>query len=154
MLADKVARALSDSHVLRLDDFIIDRLQGPGWSGGYDWRRFESVLRDIRAGKDLRYQRYDWEKDALAEWTDEALPPLVIVEGIRLLQTKLMRYFDLTIWIDRPIEEAAERGIARDRKAGADQQHLGEWTKTWIPQDVEYAKLFKPQSIADILYRD
>ncbi|HMI09969.1 MAG TPA: NB-ARC domain-containing protein [Candidatus Saccharimonadales bacterium] len=156
-LAERLASHFKDSTLLQLDNFLINRGEGSGWSGGYDWKRFEHVLLDAKAGKDLHYQWYDWPKDETKDWIDQPLPPLLIVEGVRLLQPNLHPYFDLKIWIDCSIETATEQGKARDRanKADADfdiESHIRKWDDIWIPKEKEYLAHFSPTKDADILY--
>src|SRR4051812_33407348 len=85
-LAERLKACFSDSTLLQLDNFLINRGEGEGWQGGYDWARFEQVLQNIHAGKDLHYQWYNWERDETKGWIDQPLPSLVIVEGVRILQ--------------------------------------------------------------------
>jgi uridine kinase len=153
-LAEKLKNHFNGSTWIQLDNFIVNRAKGDSWDSGYDWNRLESVLKDVRAGKELHYQFYDWQKDALTGWIDVSpLPKLIIVEGIRLLQTKLLPYFDVRVWIDCPIEIAAKRGIERDRKRGVDEAHIAQWETNWIPKDKTFYKMFKPDENADFLYK-
>src|ERR1700691_5883695 len=94
-LAKQLEAHFGDSNLLQLDNFLINHGEGEGWRGGYDWARFEQVLKDVKAGKDLHYQWYRWERDETKDWIDEPLRPLIIVEGVRLLQPDLLPYFDL-----------------------------------------------------------
>lgn len=147
---------IRDDQMVRLDNFLINRGEGEGWRGGYDWVRFESLLQDIKAGKDLHYQWYNWEKDETVGWIDAPLPPVAIVEGVRLLQPSLNQYYDLTIWIDCPLEVATKRGKARDRNNKTDvnfdiEAHIKKWDDVWVPKEKEYLETFDPKQV-DILY--
>jgi uridine kinase len=158
-LAKKVKDYFSDSTWVQLDNFLINHGQGEGWAGGYDWNRLEGVLRDIQDGKDLHYQAYDWHQDALTNWyIDEKLPKLVIVEGVRILNPRLMPYFDLTIWIDVDADTATARGMNRDRGNWGDktdlaglQAHLDTWHTVWAPKDKEFFEKFHPDKKADFI---
>jgi uridine kinase len=146
-----------DATLLQLDNFLVDHGEGPGWAGGYDWDRFESVLQDIKAGKDLHYQWYNWHTDETKDWIDQPLPRIVIAEGVRLLQPKLLPYFDHTIWIDCPLEVATERGKARDRankpSDGYDiEAHIRKWDEEWTPKEREFDSLFHPADQAELLW--
>lgn len=153
-LAEKLKNHFKDSTWIQLDNFIVNRAKGDNWDSGYDWNRLESVLKDVRDGKELHYQFYDWHKDALTGWIDVSpLPKLIIVEGIRLLQTKLLPYFDVRVWIDCPIEIASQLGIERDRKNGVDENHIAEWQTNWIPKDKTFYSMFKPDENADFLIK-
>lgn len=89
ILAERLKNQFPGSTLLQLDNFLINHGEGEGWQGGYDWERFEGVLKDIQAGKDLHYQWYNWEKDETKDWVEQPLPSLVIVEGVRILQPNL-----------------------------------------------------------------
>ncbi len=157
-LAEKLHEHFQDSSLLQLDNFLVNHGEGDGWQGGYDWERFENVLKDIQAGKDLHYQWYNWDKDETKDWINQPLPPLVIVEGVRLFSPELMKYFDLTIWVDVYLEVATQRGKARDaaNKSNDDPAeiaaHLAKWDEVWTPKEEEFLDLFKPSENADIRY--
>ncbi|MGZ6004783.1 MAG: uridine kinase family protein [Candidatus Saccharimonadales bacterium] len=158
-MAEKIMNSFDSSTWVQLDNFLINHGQGEGWAGGYDWERFESVLKNIKIGNDLHYQWYDWHKDDLSEgWIDEKLPQVIVVEGCRILQPQLMQYYDLSVWIDVDLETATKRGIARDRKSWqnkSDQQgleeHLSNWPNVWVPKDKEYADKFHPEKLTDFV---
>ena len=159
-VAEKIKNHFPDSTCIQLDNFLINRGRGEGWAGGYDWQRFEQVLTDVQAGKDLHYKFYDWHKDALSDgYIDQKLPSLVIVEGVRILQPDLRAYYDLSIWIDVDLDTATKRGQARDRQNWQDKSdrhgleaHLNTWHKTWAAKDKEFYEKFHPDQLADVIY--
>lgn len=157
-LAEKLNARFKDSTKLQLDNFLINHGEGAGWQGGYDWERFEQVLKDIKTGKDLHYQWYNWEKNETRDWINQPLPALVIVEGVRLFQPELMKYFDLSIWVDVSIDIATEYGKARDRRNKSNESpevikaHLAKWDAVWIPKEKEFVGLFKPRENADVKF--
>lgn len=156
-LAKKLKYQFPASTLIQLDNFLVNRGQGAGWAGGYDWSRLENLLKNVKNGNNLHYRAYDWKKDSLTEeYIDEKLPSLIIVEGVRLLQPKLLPYFDLTVWIDVDIDTASQRGIRRDEQNWEDKAdkhglaaHLNSWHTTWRPKDEEYFEKFRPDKIAD-----
>ena len=155
-LANNLKAHFSNATLLQLDNFLINRGEGEGWRGGYNWERFEQVLKDIQAGKDLHYQWYNWAKDETKEWIDQPLTPLVIVEGVRILQPNLKQYYDLSVWIDCPLDVSTEQGKSRDRINAPDnsydiEAHLEKWDRVWVPQEKEFETLFNPAGSADIL---
>jgi uridine kinase len=143
---------LAGRQVVRLDDFIVNRAQGEGALGGFDWKRLAGVLEDVGAGRRLRYQGTDFDGRPYSWQFDEELPPVVIVEGVRLLRPELSDYFDLSIWIDCTLEAAAARGLRRDREGGADETHLELWELEWVPKDRDYFEAYRPDLLADVLY--
>lgn len=158
-LAEKLKAHFSNSTLLQLDNFLINHGEGMGWRGGYDWSRFEQVLKDIQAGKDLHYQWYNWEKNETKDWINQPLPRLVIVEGVRIFQPNFRQYFDLEIWIDRTLEESTTQGKNRDRANGPSdtfdvEAHIQKWDDVWVPKEKEFDALFNPSATADILFKE
>ena len=145
---------VADRQVVRLDDFIVNRAQGEGPLGGFDWERLAAVLTDVGAGRRLCYQGTDFEGRPYPWRFDEELPAVVIVEGVRLLRPELSEHFDLSIWIDCPLALAAERGKQRDRAGGVTDEHLAIWDREWLPKDKLYFERHRPDALADLLYRD
>ncbi len=143
--------SLREGQVIRLDSFIVDRGVGEGLLGGFDWERLRAVLEDVRAGRPLSYISNDFDGTPRAR-VQEELPAIVIVEGIRLLRAELDGYFDLRVWIDCPLEIAAERGRRRDAEQGAAAAHLGIWEQEWIPKDAAYFEAHRPDLRAEILF--
>lgn len=153
---------LIDGQIIHLDNFIIDRAEGSGTLGGYDWDRLEKVLSDVKNGNRLYYQVYDWPNDQLTDWyINEPLPPVVVVEGIRLLQPRFNQYFDIRVWIDCPLELATARGKKRDRENRKKSQdtnydietHIAKWDEIWAPKDKTYFDEFQPKELADFIYK-
>jgi uridine kinase len=142
---------LRDGQVLRLDDFILDRARGEGMLGGFDWARLTGVLEDVRAGRRLHYTPNDFYGVPEGRQVDEELPEVVLVEGVRLLRAELERFFDLTVWIDCPIELATARGKERDRRNGVGEQELAIWEQEWDPKERDYFAAFRPDLIADVV---
>ncbi len=159
-LAEHLVAHFENATKLQLDNFLVNRGQGPGWRGGFDWERLAGVLADATAGRPLRYRWYEWEADALSEaYVDEPARQLVIVEGVRLIQPELLQHFDLTVWLDVPGEVATERGIRRDRTSkpwdpAELEIHIRRWHDTWVPKDAEYYTACRPRDTADFLYTD
>lgn len=156
-LAKSLRNHFEDSTLLQLDNFLVNHGDGEGWMGGYDWQRFEQVLKDIRAGKDLHYQWYDWDKNETKNWINQPLPSLIIVEGVRIFQSNLKKYYDLTIWIERSLEESTTQGKIRDNSNKTNENfnleaHIQKWDKIWVPKEKEFVAIFDPIHNADILY--
>ncbi|MEV0705904.1 AAA family ATPase [Saccharopolyspora sp. NPDC050389] len=108
-LAAQLAEALP-AQVVHMDDLY------EGWSGmaGGVERLGAQVLDPLAAGRDGRYQRYDWHVGAFAEWHDVPRAPYLVVEGCG---AGARRFADLTtflVWVEAEDAERLTRGIERD----------------------------------------
>ena len=79
------------------------------------------------------------------------MPPVLIVEGIRLISDRTRDWFDLTVWIDLDPEAAGHRAKARNLLQGDDQAELDLWDTKWIPEGHAYERLERPQECADLV---
>jgi uridine kinase len=135
-----------DASTVQGDDFYRprrDRRAASGTGETFDWRRVQKeVLEPLKSGRPAHYQRYDWGRDALAEWREVA-PGRVIVEGICILRTELRSYFDYSIWVEAPSHQRLQRGLARDG-AEAHQQ----WNE-WMELEDTYVRAQRPEQHAD-----
>lgn len=149
-----LGRALAAQHggvVVELDDFYR-----PSWErhvpplqhgGNYDLPRVRAqVLDPLLAGAAARYQRYDWDEDALAEWHDISAGGLVIVEGTYALSYGLRDAYDVRIWVEAPYELRLARGVARDGEAARER-----WTGEWMPAEDAYVAAQDPVAVADLV---
>lgn len=154
-LARELAGLLPDATVVEFDDFYrpsrerqLRAAAGDREIGGdFDWRRILSqVLRPLAADEVARYQRYDWDRDELAEW--RRVPPVgvVIVEGNFSTRDELRDYYDLTIWVSAPYDARLRRGIERDGE-----QARGRWVNEWMPEEERYVEAFRPADQVDVV---
>ena len=140
-LAAGVADLLDEAHVICLDDFA--RPSELGW----DHDRFRrQVLDPLLAGRDARYQRWDWPTDSGAEWHRVPVGSVVIVEGVSSTRTELGDCWDLTIWVDTPRPIRLARGIRRDGEAMRSQ-----WIDIWMPEEDAYIAMHHPEQRADLI---
>jgi uridine kinase len=156
-LAKRLEGHYPNATLVQLDNFLTNHGEGEGINGGYDWQRFVDVVGDAKQGKALHYQWYDWHTDALAGFIDEPARPLVIIEGVRLLQPSVTDHVDLGVWIDCPLDEAMQRGIERDRRnkdwdEALIDEHIRKWHEVWAPKDRAFEESFAPRKIANLLY--
>jgi uridine kinase len=153
-LARQLMNLLGQAEVVSLDDFILNRLANlsSDWSTGFDWKRLvEQVLQPLSEGKDtITYERYDWSRNEAIDSRTIQLPVYLIVEGVGLLREDLKKYFDITVWINVPLEIASERGKSRDREV-YQVDHDALWANLWIPADKGYAEKHRPRENADFL---
>jgi uridine kinase len=133
------------AHVVAADDFYLPTARRPErLADHYDWRRLEQeVLLPVLTDRPVRYRRYDWTRDALAEWHAVPAGRPVIVEGVYVLRPGLRPYFTYTIWVDTPREVRLRRGLERD---GADAR--AQWD-AWMHSEDEYVRDVDPAQTAD-----
>jgi uridine kinase len=142
-LARAIQGEFPNSAIISGDDFAI-----PG--GGSDRKRIISqVLVPLSEGKTANYQRFDWPKQALAEWREVKPHGLIIFEGVSALGEDFNTYYDFRIWIDCAHELASQRGMERDKNIyGVDHDRM--WKEIWIPEEREYGKT-EPWKRADLI---
>ena len=145
-LAREIQSDFPGSKIITLDDFVISN-EEPA-----DRNRFlAQVLIPLSSGKLARYQRYDWQRQELAEWIEVAPKGLIIVEGVSTLGEDFNPYYDFRIWIDCPHELASKRGMERDRNV-YNVDHDRMWEEVWIKGEQEYAKT-EPWKRADLIIK-
>jgi uridine kinase len=154
VLADQISRELKRAHsvgLIQMDDFYLPNAARAGGSSevgaGFDWRRLEGqVLQPATKDQPLRYQRYDWATDALAEWHESSVR-VVIVEGIYSTRVELKKFYDFTIWVDCPRTIRLARGVERDGESARD-----DWLTKWMPEEDRYVSEQSPQTRANLVY--
>lgn len=156
-LAASLAADLEDCESVHLDDFILDRLsaRSKAWEG-FDWERLVAeVLQPASEGaQSIEYGVYDWSENKIMKKRKVPLKKCLLLEGVGLIRKDLMRYFDLTIWIDVPLEIASERGRERDSEQYNSPEHAALWDELWIPNDRDYFENQQPQLQVDYLLRN
>ena len=118
----------------------------------HDWRLIESLVRAARRAprpERLRFHYRWWTGETGVE--DHPMPPVLIVEGIRLLNDRTRGWFDLTVWIDMDPGSAGIRAKARNLLQGDDQDELDLWDTKWIPEGHAYADAERPEARADVV---
>ncbi|WP_235518641.1 uridine kinase [Cellulomonas sp. Leaf334] len=118
--------------VLHLDDLY------EGWSGleGSLWPRLSAqVLEPLRRGVPGRYQRYDWDSGAFAEWVDVPVPDLLVVEGCGSARRDVDPVAVLRVWVEAPDDLRLERGLARD---GAEARE--HWLTWMVDESAHFAR--------------
>lgn len=153
-LAGKLKDQLGDAEIVSIDDFITNRLdkRSDDWEG-FDRNRFiEEVLRPAKQGKEIRYQEYNWPEDKIIGWKTVPQSEYLIVEGCSLLHPDLISYYDNSIWIDFPLEEATARGMARDRSWGVDHDEM--WRTVWMPNEQDFLEKYRPDRLATCVHKE
>lgn len=151
-LADKLQHRfkLSSNQLIRIDHLYSRDPNGPGMLDQVDWVKLIQILENAHAGLPLRYEGRAYRGEKIC--VDADLPHVVITEGIRLLQPRLMEFFDIAIWIRCPQDLALERAKKRDLAQGEDPQTVALWDSDWGPKDKAYFDAFEPEKLATFLY--
>jgi uridine kinase len=140
-LARAIASAIAAVTIVPMDAFA--RPRRPGW----EWERLKhGVLGPLDRDETGRYQRHDWERDALAEW--HSVPPggIVVVEGVSAMKHELGAYWDLAVWVECPAATRLARGIARDGEPMRRQ-----WIDAWMPWEDAYVRDERPHERANLI---
>lgn len=148
--AMRLSDALKDAYVVSIDDFIVkERFVEPSWNTGmFDRQRLEQqVLRPATSNQTVSYQRLIWHQNVLS--APEPIPPVryLIVEGITAYHPDIAHYYDYKIWVDTPMETAAQRGRARDGSG----VNAAYWD-VWVQNDLDYCDQYHPERQADFIF--
>ncbi|MFN2582415.1 MAG: hypothetical protein ABR498_06715 [Candidatus Dormibacteria bacterium] len=86
--AARLVTCIGDAVVIPTDDFASWEDPLGGWP-----RVIEQVLEPLRNGCQPRWQRYDWRRRTLGEWTEVAsMPTFVVLEGVGAMRREFNRY--------------------------------------------------------------
>ena len=152
-LAQRLRRRFpEDSAVVGVDQLYSDNPMGPEILDQTNWDLMEIILADTRAGKPLRFVGKDFDSAPVV--VDQTAPRLLIVEGVKLFQPRLMPYFDVSVWIDCPHERALERAKSRDRMQGESDSDIARWDSHWGPIELRYVQTYQPRTMATFLYQE
>ena len=138
-LAAAVAAVLPDAVVVHVDDFARPSVE--------TWERdrfVAQVLVPLRAGRPARYERWDWASDASAGRSEVPVGVPVVVEGVSSTDERLGVPWDVTLWVDVPVEVRLARALARDGEAMQEQ-----WVERWMPAEDAYEAAQRPQERVD-----
>jgi uridine kinase len=122
--AGRLAGSLGGAPVVHTDDFASA-------DSPIDWapRLLDQVIGPLRGGRPGKYQRYDWVQQALAEWHDVPLAPVVVIEGVGAGRLEFAVALSFVIWIETPADLRVARGLERDGEG-----MLGFWQQ-WIADE-------------------
>lgn len=140
--------------IVEMDDFFrpsAERLPGDPRDkpigADFDWRRVrEQVLRPLAREETAHYQRYDWDRDQLAEWHAVAPGGIVIVEGVYATRAELAAYYDERIWMECPRATRLARGVARSGEAIRQV-----WERDWMVAEDVYVAAHSPAERAELV---
>jgi uridine kinase len=151
-LAAAITDARPDVQVVHGDDFYgPEERDWRSWTPRQGYERYfdhqrlaAELLQPLRQGQQGRFRRHDWEQNALADWVDVAPRGLIVVEGVYMLRPQLRPMWDLTVYVDVPLQIRAARQHARgENDAG--------WIERWMAAENYYEQVHNPASVADIV---
>jgi uridine kinase len=154
-LASQLQQSLSDADIISIDAFVTNHLsqRSADWEG-FDRARFrDEVLIPSTTGKPVCYGVYDWQENAITHHKTLKSAPFLILEGCSILHPSLMGYYSFSIWVDVPLEDATQRGMARDRNQGADAAWLQKWQNVWMPNERDFFEKYRPADHVDFIYK-
>ena len=139
-LAGSVAEGMGGVPIIPTDDFA-------SWEHPLDWweRLVNQVLRPLSEERPVRYQRFDWDRRALAEWREVPASPHLILEGVSASRNAFRPYLAATVWVETGRAERLRRGLARDGTSA-----LGLWEE-WMASEDEYVARERPHERADLV---
>jgi hypothetical protein len=114
-LAARVSEELGGVAIVHTDDFA-------SWENQFDWYRrlLDQLLRPLAEGQPVRYQRFDWERNVLAEWHEVPAFPLPDSGGSQCFARSVQTVsHGERLDTHRPGREASPRPRARRRGSSA-----------------------------------
>jgi len=143
-----------NSHLNKSEIVSIDSFSNHDWQRGSDWNNFdrnrfvEEVLRPARANTfPLSYINEPWPGIPETTITVSQVDYL-IVEGCSIFHPHLLPFYDYSIWVDCPLEEATRRGMWRDRHIHKNEQDYY-WQNIWMPNDRDFFDKYRPDLAAN-----
>lgn len=118
----------------------------------HDWPLIEALVESMKRVPPPGRLRFDyrwWGGETGVE--DHSMPPVLIIEGIRLISDRTQPWFDLAVWIDLDPEAAGGRAKARNLLQGDDEAELDLWDTKWIPEGHAYEQQERPRDHADLV---
>jgi uridine kinase len=150
-LANQLAQSLENAAVVQGDDFYLPSGVRPRADAAvgaqFDLDRLlRQVVAPAAAGMEVRYQRYDWDRDALATWI--SIPPgsTIIVEGIYATEQRLRDHYTFRIFCLADRQLRLRRGLDRDGEGARTQ-----WTDEWMPAEDHYIATQRPDLAAQLV---
>jgi uridine kinase len=146
-----LARQMRDACVVQVDDFYLpssERESRRGEVGAlFDLPRlYEQVVSPARTGAALRYQRYSWDRDVLADWIEVPAGAPVIVEGVYSMQERFRDAYCFTVFCTAGHDVRLRRGLDRDGE-----QARAMWVDEWMPAEERYREAEHPDEFADLV---
>ncbi len=149
-LANLLSEAL-DAPIISIDSFNKGLNDYSNWEL-MDFDRFEKeIIIPFYSGQTpLKYTHFSGESREEPKEVEINHNGIIIVEGVGIFRTELMKHYSYSIWIECPIDEATRRGKKRDREVWHNPKDEL-WEGIWKKNDLEYYELFKPNQEATIV---
>ncbi len=125
--------------VLHMDDFYanldptyrIGLDPAKGCDEYFDWRRVRRVLTDLKEGKAIAYEKFDWTRGTGLVPAEVARPArLLLLEGVYSCRPELEDLLDLKVLVESP------PGVRSDRRA--QRPDLAPWPDLWDAAERHY----------------
>jgi len=141
-VAERLRAAAPGAAVVHTDDVAW-------YESFFGWTELlvRGVLEPLHAGRAVAYRPPAWE--ARGRRGAIAVPagcPLVLLEGVGAGRRELARWVDALVWMQSDLEQARERGIARDGGNRA----AAEFWREWEAQEVPFLADHRPWERADV----
>lgn len=95
----------------------------------FRYQEFVDGIKNLSQGHDFHYHSYDWQTSRLAtEPTIITATNTVIIEGVSVLNSELIDYYDKKIWVASDTETELDAIIARENNKSLDL-----WKNMYIP---------------------
>ena len=151
-LAIGLAEALTGAVLVEGDDFYRpesdSRRSEVEVDGLFDLPRLASqVLIPHSQGKEIRYQRFNWDTGVLGDWVSGPGGTPLIVDGLFSTHETLRDFYDLRIWASAPQAVRLARGLQRDGE-----QAKSKWVDVWMPAEDRYIADQAPQDHAHLVF--
>jgi uridine kinase len=132
-LASALVDGWDGAQLVRLDDIY------PGWDG------LDEASAQVHTTllRDLRWQRWDWATDRLAEWHTLDPNRPIVIEGCGALTAASRRRATLSLWVELDTPTRKRRALARDGAV-----YTREWDR-WAAQEERFLARENPRSFAD-----
>jgi uridine kinase len=140
-----------------------ERYAGPDqglayYRDSFDYRDvFERLLPAVRGSfhGELKLGVTDWERDGWMTRTLALAPAaVVIVEGCFLFAQDGARQFDLSVWLDLPLDEILPRALRRPRdleRMGGPEGVRSRYRERYVPGQRLHLERDRPQEQADLV---
>lgn len=148
----KIVSEMTGAVLLHMDDFFLrpeqrtaERYQTPG--ANVDYERFEEeVLKPLRVGTSYLYRPFDCRRMRLTQGKVMEPGRITLVEGSYSMHSKLIKYYDLKVFLTVDKEVQLKRIEARNPDKVTD------FVKRWIPLEEKYFSACHPEMNADLIF--